>query len=446
MIPTQIGTACHELGHDLGLPDLYNTLNGEGKLTQSNVGSESLMANGSRGTAAEDDIPGSSPAHMDAWCKIQLGFYGETVARDGGSYDLYPAADSVRYGAIKVPTEDENVYYLVENRQFSSFDAGMYIDVMEGGQRESINDSGLIIWRIDKSIIDMYEKTNEINSYRSPQDYGVMPVFSDSKGVNPFYVPAGGVVFELDKITLSASDMGDYIRVTVKNSNNVPDAPTTTPVPAATPAPDGEPDDGVFAMEALYVSEGGSDAYTLTMTGSALPDEPAYCMVMLDNEMVTDDWAFVELTGDSARKQGSIRFPSADGERDYILGCMFMDVDDQFVSAQVTVDGDGKVTAGLGDPPTAAATPIPAQTAEPDATPAPTTTPKATPKPTATPEGGRTWTELGGNASLSTSASAGAESGSGAVWLIIAGAALVVAGAAYLIYSNKKHKNDGNRK
>jgi M6 family metalloprotease-like protein len=62
-----IGVFCHELGHILGLPDLYD-VNGGG----SGVGRWSLMGSGNWNTPEK-------PAHFDAWCKQELGWMTPTT-------------------------------------------------------------------------------------------------------------------------------------------------------------------------------------------------------------------------------------------------------------------------------------------------------------------------------------------------------------------------------
>ena len=59
------GVWCHEFGHNLGLPDLYNVNTGK-----TILGPWELMDKG----LWNGDPAGSSPAHMTAWPKIQLGF------------------------------------------------------------------------------------------------------------------------------------------------------------------------------------------------------------------------------------------------------------------------------------------------------------------------------------------------------------------------------------
>ncbi|HET6530274.1 MAG TPA: immune inhibitor A domain-containing protein [Actinoplanes sp.] len=66
----------HEYGHDLGLPDLYDTQGGGG---DNAVGWWSIMAQ-SRLSAAEDEGIGTRGADLGPWEKIQLGWFDYEVA------------------------------------------------------------------------------------------------------------------------------------------------------------------------------------------------------------------------------------------------------------------------------------------------------------------------------------------------------------------------------
>jgi len=64
-----IGTLAHELGHTMGLPDLYDTDGGGYGIGDWGImGTGSWFHNGAVTTVAE------KPAHMDAWCKQELGW------------------------------------------------------------------------------------------------------------------------------------------------------------------------------------------------------------------------------------------------------------------------------------------------------------------------------------------------------------------------------------
>lgn len=77
-----VGVFSHEFGHDLGLPDLYDTT----YVGESAVEFWSLMSGGSWASADPDAI-GTQPTHMDAWSKAALGWVRDL---DLGLYDYKP--------------------------------------------------------------------------------------------------------------------------------------------------------------------------------------------------------------------------------------------------------------------------------------------------------------------------------------------------------------------
>ena len=72
-----VGVFTHEFGHDLGLPDLYDTSGGE-----NGTGFWTLMSSGSWMGDGTVDI-GSMSSHMGAWEKYELGWLNYEVARAG---------------------------------------------------------------------------------------------------------------------------------------------------------------------------------------------------------------------------------------------------------------------------------------------------------------------------------------------------------------------------
>ena len=131
----QYGLICHEMGHDLGLPDLYDpTQRSEG------IGEWGLMGSGDWcGTAS----PGDCPVHLDPWCKNRLGWLPYTVV---------PAGDLTAANIPQVETWPTSVYqlwsrgipgleyFLVENRQRTGYDRGLV-------RKEPAD--GLIIWHVN---------------------------------------------------------------------------------------------------------------------------------------------------------------------------------------------------------------------------------------------------------------------------------------------------------
>ena len=79
-----LGVFTHEFGHDLGLPDLYDTAGGD-----NGTGFWTLMSGGSWLNHGTDSI-GTTPGNMGAWEKLQLGWldykqvdYGTDAERQG---------------------------------------------------------------------------------------------------------------------------------------------------------------------------------------------------------------------------------------------------------------------------------------------------------------------------------------------------------------------------
>ncbi|MGY1723849.1 immune inhibitor A domain-containing protein [Blastococcus sp. SYSU DS0533] len=83
-----VGVFAHEFGHDLGLPDLYDTSGNSGG-AENSTAFWTLMSSGSYGNSGrpEDGI-GTQPIHMGAWEKLQLGWLNYEVVAPGASADL----------------------------------------------------------------------------------------------------------------------------------------------------------------------------------------------------------------------------------------------------------------------------------------------------------------------------------------------------------------------
>jgi immune inhibitor A len=90
-----VGVFAHEFGHDLGLPDFYDTTYG----TENGTGFWTLMSSGSWASDSKDAI-GDNPVHMGAWEKLALGWLGSDLAvasaGDDASFDLGPAEGATR--------------------------------------------------------------------------------------------------------------------------------------------------------------------------------------------------------------------------------------------------------------------------------------------------------------------------------------------------------------
>ena len=88
-----VGVFAHEFGHDLGLPDLYDTSGNTGG-AENSTAFWTLMSSGSYGNSGKpEDGIGTMPTHMGAWEKFQLGWLTYTTVRNGkeASLTLGPA-------------------------------------------------------------------------------------------------------------------------------------------------------------------------------------------------------------------------------------------------------------------------------------------------------------------------------------------------------------------
>src|SRR5262245_1768398 len=121
------GVFCHEFGHMLGLPDLYDTTyHSEGAGVWCVMGAGSWNNNG------------LTPAHFCIWSKTRLNWTRPTTVRGARALTLRPVER--RKAAYRLWTKGRggDEYFLIENRQLVGFDA-------------SLPGAGLLIWHIDDS-------------------------------------------------------------------------------------------------------------------------------------------------------------------------------------------------------------------------------------------------------------------------------------------------------
>jgi immune inhibitor A len=131
------GVYCHEFGHVLGLPDLYDY--DSGAASSYGLGDWSLMASGSWSGPGGW---GGSPARLDAWSLAELGFVTPTqVAGDEIGVSI-PAVDSTSAGTVfrlwPGGAISGSEYFLVENRR------GRLTDSYLPGE-------GLLVYHVDET-------------------------------------------------------------------------------------------------------------------------------------------------------------------------------------------------------------------------------------------------------------------------------------------------------
>ena len=129
-----VGTFAHELGHLLGLPDLYDVT-----LSSFGLGMASLMSYGSWGGG-----DGSRPIGLDAWSRMKLGFIDPVVVdANHASYSLPCLVDVPEALILWNDGKPGQQYFLVENRRAKSYDSYL-----------SLFGEGLYIYHVDERMED----------------------------------------------------------------------------------------------------------------------------------------------------------------------------------------------------------------------------------------------------------------------------------------------------
>ncbi|MDG5799752.1 M6 family metalloprotease domain-containing protein [Marinilabiliaceae bacterium ANBcel2] len=161
-----IGVICHEFGHNLGLPDYYDTNDN----SYPGTGNWDLMA---RGTY-NGETPGSLPAHHNPYSKMELGWIPQPqVISTAGELVLEPVIESQKVFLVESPYSQE--YLLLENRRQIGFDS-------------FIPGEGLLIYHVDEERIDNRRSSNNINT----EEHQGLMVISASGVVNSATAPFPG--------------------------------------------------------------------------------------------------------------------------------------------------------------------------------------------------------------------------------------------------------------
>jgi len=114
----QLGMFCHEYGHILGLPDLYNY---DKNATTDFVGPWDLMGKGNW------NDNGTHPSHPVAWSKIKLGWIDPSQIATTNDRNRVVRVEPLERSktdtlVVKIPIVPPNVYYLVEVRMHVLYD------------------------------------------------------------------------------------------------------------------------------------------------------------------------------------------------------------------------------------------------------------------------------------------------------------------------------------
>jgi len=144
-----IGTICHEIGHLLGLPDLYDT----SPSSAPGIGDWGLMGSGNWNNQV-------SPSLFSSWSASKLDII-DIFTLEGVEFysiNIEPIHSSRLAYKINIGLDRLGEYLLLENRAAVGTDS-------------YLKGEGLLIWHIDERLTSTYPSYNEVNTYED--FYGV---------------------------------------------------------------------------------------------------------------------------------------------------------------------------------------------------------------------------------------------------------------------------------
>jgi M6 family metalloprotease-like protein len=146
-----IGVFCHEFGHALGLPDLYDT-----DYSSEGIGNWGIMSGGNWNRP-------ESPSHFCSWSKEILGWLSPIVIKEDTDlltvtpveenpvvYKLWKEGNPEPYTSLYGKVLDVGKeYFLLENRQ-------------RIGSDKYLHEPGLLIWHVDNSVMDNTDEFHKL--------------------------------------------------------------------------------------------------------------------------------------------------------------------------------------------------------------------------------------------------------------------------------------------
>ena len=150
-----IGTAAHEFGHALALPDLYDVSG-----ATEGIGEWGLMGSGNFTSSR-------SPSRMEAWSLNELGWIALRILDTAGTYHFgaAPVSDTAFYVNVQ-GTNPRQEFFLLENRQRAQADTAMIrAHCVRSGQPANCP-GGMLIWHADsaKLAASGFQNGNQVNA------------------------------------------------------------------------------------------------------------------------------------------------------------------------------------------------------------------------------------------------------------------------------------------
>jgi len=141
-----LGVTCHEFGHEIGLPDLYDTDND----TDSGIDYGAVVGGWGLMDGGTWNNHGNTPTYPTAWCRANLGWTIPQVVTVKSTISVHQV-ETIQTANPEVyrVNINANEHFLIENRQ-----------AVVGSYDQYIPESGILIYHIDTSMPDNIGNTN----------------------------------------------------------------------------------------------------------------------------------------------------------------------------------------------------------------------------------------------------------------------------------------------
>lgn len=154
------GTLFHEVGHILGLPDLYDV-----SYNSAGLGNWELMAGG----GYNGEPPGFVPASLSAWAKQFLGIIKvDTIIKSEPR--RLRAVELLPQSVFRIPINSKE-YFLVENKQTDLLKNNVVGLTVRNGVVISVDQydsylpgDGILIWHVDEEMVNRRWKDNSLQA------------------------------------------------------------------------------------------------------------------------------------------------------------------------------------------------------------------------------------------------------------------------------------------
>ncbi|MFQ6093617.1 MAG: M6 family metalloprotease domain-containing protein [bacterium] len=317
-----IGVFCHEFGHILGLPDLYDI-----DYSSDGVGFYCLMGSGSWGA---DGRSPHRPAHPCAWSKIQLGWITPTwVTTDLFNRPIRSIEGTPEVYRLWTNGNSGSEYFLVSNRQRTGFDS-----LLPG--------SGVLIWHIDETAQNNSDETHKLVDLEQADGLNQLDVYGDyNRGDAGDFFPGttGNRSFDRDSNPNSRDYEGSPTGVAVRNISNSASVMAADLEVTGTPYPD------ILASTTSHdfgnTNVGESSAWVLTIYNGGTGDLTVNTIISNHSDFTIASPSFPQQITSGSSMAVSVTFsPQSGGHKSGQLTVSSDDPDESILHIAVSGYGD----------------------------------------------------------------------------------------------------------